>query len=247
VVLTNRHNRRCRRPEFRPCRADAHGFALVIALLLVTLLAAASVGLGTLVSTESIVAGHIGRDLDHELAVDSVLQFVPHLADSSREFGSSAGPSVYGRTVTLALPGCEVYCVVQREAEKVQLARARPEQLMGSLSLLARRYALPGENLNSLPIRVEPWTATLPRFVWFDQIVSRTEFEEVFHWTPILTGEVSAEEHTTWSDVVSLWGNLGAELGLTITTAVGSDVRRWYVVVALAPGGTRVFYRGPIS
>lgn len=220
------------------------GFALVLSLVLVALLATTTMSLALLTSTESLAAGAVARDLDHRLALESFLACLPEL-----KAAAPTSPADHGVThMELAFDDVRVACDMRSEAGKhVTTATGTADRAASQLVELARTHDLPVENLRALPIVVRKNQQELPAFVWFDQLIAQTEFEEVFRWRVRNSEQPGPSSRKTWSDLLSFWSGRRASLyGMEIQTRVAQETRRWYVVAELTPRNVKVWFVAPV-
>ena len=220
------------------------GFALVLALLLVAMLATTTMSLALLTSTESLAAGAVGRDLEHRLALDSFLARLPQLRAAAPALSEERGVT----SLELAFDDVRVTCDMRSEAGKHQPASAGgADRAASTLVQLARTHDLPVENLCALPIVARDDGRELPAFVWFDQLIAQTEFEEVFRWRMRDKEQPKPSTRKTWSDLLTFWSGQGGSVhGLEIQTQVGQEIRRWYVVAEVAPREVKVLFVTPV-
>ena len=223
---------------------ERRGFALVLSLLLVALLATTTTSLALLTSTESLSAGAVGRDLDHRLALESFLACLPKLRAATPTSPNDRGVTRLG----LAFDDVRVDCEMRSESGKhLPASTGAADQTASALVQLARTHDLPVENLRALPIVADKDRRELPAFVWFDQMIAQTEFEEVFRWRTQDREQAEPSTRTTWSDLLSFWSGRGGSIyGLEIQTQVARETRRWYVVAELTSGDVAVWFVTPV-
>gem|GEM_PF-2599050 len=221
------------------------GFALVLALVLVAMLATTSVGLGMLVSTEAVRSASLSRDLDHKLAVDSLITLLPQLL--AQEGAAPKPGSGDDQRVICSIGRVHVACTVRPEKLKQKLTEFPAGRGVAvRLGDLARSNGLPETSIAARPILETEETKEWPDFVWFDQIVAARGFEEVFHWRHSDQMQLAQPEKKVWSDLVTFWDAGARTRSLEVTTRVDADVRRWYLVVDLSEDDVRTLYRGAI-
>ncbi|MGD2111017.1 MAG: hypothetical protein PVI86_16695 [Phycisphaerae bacterium] len=221
-------------------------FALVLVLFLVVLLATTGAGLALTATTESVTAAYVARDLDHRLALESFLLYLPELLERGETSPEPGARSDVRRRLKLAVGDCRVRCLITPEKEKLHLASAS-QDVAARLRELARAHKLDAANIRLRPIQPREDTETLPQFVWFDQVVEAADFEEIFRWVIPDAGDRTQAESKTWSDLISFWGTGQASaLALEIQTKVEADVRRWYGVVSVADDNVRVHWLGKV-
>lgn len=214
-------------------------FALVLSLMLVAMLATTSVGLGMLVSTETVRTRAVSRALDHRLAVDSLLAFLPDLLRGSVE-QNHAVPADGAKHLSLMVGPAQIECFARPENRKTRFAGgAQDTRMVAQLHELARSNGLSEQSVVLRPIVESDETRDWPSFLWFDQLIDPMEFEQTFRWM-----HVDSRQRKTWSDIITFWNTSKQGLILEISTTIHVDVRRWYVVVELAGDDVRVLYRG---
>lgn len=232
------------RPHVRMNRCRK-GAALVMCLFLVTMLVSTGSTLAMLAATETVRADHEALNLDHELAVSSLIAYLPLIMAGQEKNNAAHGHATGGSRITLAFGECEIHCRVMDESSKLSISTATSADRLGSqLQSLARENGLPADNIHVRPIVESPATKGWPELVWFEQLTAQTEFEEVFHRRR-LSAEAEPSERHPWSDLVTFWkSGAGKVVGLDIQTTVGRSVQRHYVVVVLTKGKADVLYRG---
>jgi hypothetical protein len=221
-------------------------FALILSIFLVAMLATTGVGLALTAATESITASWVAHDLDHQLAIDSFLVLLPQFLKAP----SASTPLSFlrddKRHFSIALTGCHVECEVVPEKNKLHI-ESHSDQSMARLREIARSHGLPEDNIKLRPILDDDGKTRLPKFVWFDQIIQPTEFEEIFQWVFPEAGDKERVTRKTWSDLISFWSNVGESvLALEIETTIAADSRRWFVVVSTTGKNLEVLYRGGV-
>jgi len=222
------------------CSQHRSGFVLVMTLLLVTLLTATTAALALNLMAESTTTAWVARDLDHRLAVDSLAYCLPELLSKAAVLGQVGNQRAAERRVELTVGRCEVRCIVQEESNKLHIADDTVSTL-DRLRELARSNGLPPQNIALRPT-VPTDDQSVPRFVWFDQIVSPTGVEEMFRRRHV--EDEMQRDRRAWSDLVSFWSAYAdGPLSLQVETQVGSDVRHWYIIVELNGNKTRVLYQ----
>jgi hypothetical protein len=221
-------------------------FALVLAIFLVTLLVTTGAGLAITATAESVTAAYVARDLDHRLAVESFLIFLPRLLDAQQHPAQPAGGKRDKRHLELMFGNCHVRCEVAYEKGKLNLATASQETLP-RLRALARSHGLSEADIKLRPVVQTNETPKLPTFVWFDQIVQATNFEEIFHRAIPGPTDQRPAERMTWSDLISFW-DVGDStvLALEVQTTMGIDIRQWYVVVLVDAENVKVLWQGMV-
>ena len=221
-------------------------FALVLSIFLVAMLATTGVGLALTAATESITAVWVARDLDHRLAVDSFLAFLPQLLKAQPTNSPWSSIMDDKRRFSLTLGDCHLQCEVKSEKEKLHIG-SDSDQNLGYLREIARSRGLPEDNIKLRPILHSVGKTRLPKFVWFDQIVQPTEFEEVFRWVFPELDDHDTVKRKTWSDLISFWSDAGGTvLALEMETRIACDSRRWFVVVSIIGKDLEVLYRGGV-
>ena len=207
-------------------------FALVMTLLLVVLLATTGAGLSLTTASERVLVAWVARELDHRLALESFLRLFPELMAHAQTESVHQSKGGSATLYELSFANCRVIGRARPEKGKLQLGM-NSQVNVGRLRDLARANDLPGDNIQPLPIQDNENFLSPYRFVWFDQIVAQTEFEEVFPWR-IDTKADENNRRRPWSDLVTFWPtDSGTVLGLTIWTTVDSDEREWYVIVRI--------------
>ena len=222
----------------------SRAFALVIALMLVALLAVTGSGLATLASTESIRAGVVARDLDHELAVRSLIACLPQLRTSPQEQQQSAETDPRTPPFTMRVGDCDVRCTLTTEAGKFHIGeRSGGTSVIERLRGLAQAHQLPETSVQVREVQPSDASRGLPRLVWFDQLFAPAGFEEVFRM--YVPGRAGPEpRRKVWFDLVTFWDGQGEVLALEVSTTIGSDVRNWYLVIDMVDGRAEVLYQG---
>ncbi len=225
------------RTSGRPKRA----FALVLVLMLVAMLSATGTGLAMLAATETVRADYVALDLDHELAVDSLIRHLPKLLEKA----PAPGKETDRRLVQMTVGPCEVKCAVQAESEKLRVrgstGEAGPTE---RLRQLARANELAEEEIKLRPIHRTKETEGWPSFVWFDQLVQPQSPNGVFRRQLQDQDPFKRDSEKVWSDLLTFWQASGRLMGLEVVTSIGPDIRRWYVVVALDGAKPQALFRG---
>lgn len=221
-------------------------FALVLSLMLVAMLATTGVGLGLLASTEVVRSRAVTHTLDHRLAVGSLLTFLPILLEGESQRRHS-GAADDAKHLVLQVGAVRVECFARPEDAKMLISDGSGgNRLLPRLGELARSNGLSEQSVALRPIVESDVTRDWPHYLWFDQLIAPTDFEQTFRWRhSSLQGEEAARP-TTWSDLLTFWETSKQALGLEITTSIQNDIRRWYVVVDLAGDEVRVLYKGII-
>jgi hypothetical protein len=135
---------------------------------------------------------------------------------------------------------------VAPEMGKLNLSSASVD-VLPRLRDLARTCGLPEADIELHPIVQTNERQKLPRFVWFSQVVRPSQFGSVFPRAFPDPGDQRPVTKKTWSDLISFWGGGdSAVFALDVETSVGPDVRRWYLVVALAGENVEVLYQGMV-
>lgn len=221
------------------------GFALVLALVMVAMLATTSVGLGMLVSTESIRSAALSRDLDHQLALDSLLALLPDLLAENQAIPQPHPDD--GRHIAMDVGQVHIECDVRPERGKLKLSdRSGGSADSPKLLELARANKLPEGDVLLRPVMETDETREWPKYLWFDQLVTPRGFEETFPWRWPDDKDPLSPQTRTWSDLLSFWGAGAGTRSLQVTTSVKADIRRWYLVVESSENGVRTLYRGAI-
>lgn len=221
-------------------------FALVLSLMLVAMLATTGVGLGLLASTEVVRSRSASHALDHRLAVDSLLTFLPKLLEGESERHHS-GTADDAKHLVLQVGAVRVECFAHAEDGKMRIPDgAGGNRILPRLRELARSNGLSELSIVLRPIVESDGTQDWPRYLWFDQLITTTDFEQTFRWRHSSMPGEEAPRHTTWSDLLTFWNTSKHALALEITTSIQTNIRRWYVVVDLTGDKVRVLYRGVI-
>lgn len=221
-------------------------FALVLSLLLVAMLATTGVGLGLLASTEVVRSRAVTHALDHRLAVDSLLTFLPKLleGESDRNHSGSADDAKH---LVLQVGAVRVECFAHPENIKMSVADGSlGNRILPRLRELAASNGLSEQSVVLRPIIESDETRDWPRYLWFDQIITPTTFEQIFRWRHAPMQGRDARARATWSDLLTFWKTSNRALSLEITTSIQKDIRRWYVVVDLAGDEVRILFKGMI-
>lgn len=216
-------------------------FALVVVLLLTTMMLALAQALAVFAGTEGVLAARTGADLQHRLAAESFLLALPALrAEAARE--------------NLARHDLESYALVcgdcRVEAEIIPYRTAltigaKSEVEPRRLIELARSAGLSAENVTLRPVTSENEELVKAKFLWFDQLVATTQFEEIFRLRAFDSAlDVQAR---SWSDLVTFWGDSSAATTrVRLTTRIGNDVRQWFAACAINRGQIVVHYLGAL-
>lgn len=217
----------------------SRAFALVVTLLLTAMLAATGAGLSMTICAEGVHAGRVLADLRHELALDSLLTVLPDLLAQAEQADPGESPT---RKVHISAGQWQAHAEIHEESSKRLMNTADLGAVAYELRALAARHGLPPDNVRPMPIH-ETQRQKFGDFLWYDQLIAATEFEEVFRWR-YRPSERFAKSPKCWSDLVTFWP--GQALSMEVETWVGSDVRRWYAVVEIDGDKVRVLYRGRI-
>lgn len=221
-------------------------FALVLSLMLVAMLATTGVGLGLLASTEVVRSRSASHALDHRLAVDSLLTFLHKLleGESDRHHSGTADAAIH---IVLQVGTVRVECFAHPEEAKMRISDgAGGNRILPRLRELAVSNGLSEQSVVLRPIVESDATRDWPSYLWFDQLIAPTTFEQTFRWRHSPMQGRDARRHKTWSDLLTFWNTSSRALSLEITTSIQKDIRRWYVVVDLAGDEVRVLYKGMI-
>lgn len=225
------------------------GFALVIVIALLALTSAATVGLALAVGVRATQAAWVAADLDHELAVDSLVAVLPGLLASADKIEAHGGRERDEQFVELTVGTCEVRCLVRRGRPYLQvnaLGTGDETRIRGLLSSLARDHGWPAETIALRPIVADQDTQALRAYLWFDQLIRPQSPGEIFPWLTEPTGKSPDGLKDTWSDAVSFWNEGPASARLHVLTRCDTTRRRWFLIVALFPSGTHCLYRGDV-
>jgi hypothetical protein len=201
-------------------------------------------GVAFFTSTESIRSSYVGRSVQHELAVQSLLAALPELL-KAEENGSREGLRERIALLEIAVGPCRVVCSVRAEKDKLIVRSASTDaEITGRMAGLAATNNLPGDNIQPRPILENDDTRGWPGYVWFDQLIRPTEFEELFQWRP-LSAEGPDAPQKPWSALISFWADSQEQLlSLDIQTTIGVHVRRWYAVCAAGDQEVTVHFLG---
>lgn len=188
---------------------DRRGVALLLTMLLLVLLVTIAGELATLTTTQSVIQARSGHTLQHELAVESLVRVLPACLE-----GSGAAPSPLVRdldadgvaSLELNLGECEVRCVVDDDGGKFSpVLFQRDDQrdsLERKLKLLAWHTGLSSSYVHLRPLMTPHGDAVghgERRYRTFDQLIDASGAVEIFH--------LAGAPATTWSDVLTLWGD----------------------------------------
>ena len=187
-------------------------------------------------------------DLDHRLAVDSFILFLPELLAQRDASEDRRAPSAGPRMIDAHIGTCRIAGRLHPDTGKLRPARnSNDGRFLGRLQEIARANGLPEESLIADPVLRLPETEGWPAFLWFDQLISPTTFEEIFRlYLPNPTG-VEPDSRKTWSELLTFWGaDRGRVVAVELQTVLGSDTRRWYLVLELSNQKARVLYRGAV-
>ena len=187
-------------------KAEVHGrrrrgFALIITLMLVVLLATTMAQLATVTSVESIRIERRVNTLTHELAADSALRVA-----AQRLRNGSAVVSDIDRlgshVFTMKLGRCRVRCRIADDGAKFDVRAFDQDStafpLRRKLEALGRRFALTETRIRLKPLAADSRPPS-QRYVWFDQLFESPDPGALFCWTP-------DEPYVAWSDVVTCFG-----------------------------------------
>lgn len=223
-------------------------FTLVLTLFLVSIVAATGAALSYTATTESLIMEWVANDLDHQLALDSFLVCLPQLLAETKPSTQRPRGNEAVRYISMEYGRARISCRVSPESGKFHVAKhITSEQLRAELLHLARSNGLSAENIRPQPVIGGKEADRTAAYYWFDQIINPTAFEEIFRWSsPRPEGAKEPVKHT-WSDLVSFWNtSQGDLLALEVETTIGSDSRRWYVIVRVAGAKTEVLCREAI-
>jgi hypothetical protein len=209
-------------------------FALLLTLYLVAMLAASGTALAFTAMTETVLAHWSGNDLDHKLLMESLVVCLPHLLKQRTRAATATDGRAHEHVTVAELPGGRVAFVMRPERGKFAVASQPQEsQLRARLEQLAREHGLDAENIQLAPVTVEE-SAPRQSYYWFDQVIDADEFEEVFRWRFHGTEDAAHARPAAWSDLLSFWSAASGELySLELETSVGTDSRRWFLVVRM--------------
>lgn len=216
-------------------------FALVVVLLLTTLMLALAQTLAVFAGTEGIHAARTGADLQHRMAAESFLLALPALrAEAARENRALHDLESYA----FDCGGCHVEAEIlpHRPAQTVSpKSEVDPRRLME----LSRTAGLSAESVTLRPVTLEHEELVKAQFLWFDQLVSATQFEEIFRLRPF--DSALDLQPRCWSDLVTFWGDSAAAVThVRIATRMGNDQRQWFAACALNRGQVVVHYLGTL-
>jgi len=210
-------------------------FTLLLALFLLTLLAASGSGLAMLTAVENLRSNWAAHDLDHRLAAESLLNLLPTLLERQSHSGQRDRQEGSRRGVELTFGHLHVSAEVTDESEKAYIdPKSDFSEVRAKLRSIAR-----ANSLNAEAIREHDRYATTnderdPGLVWFDQILVTTSVEDVFPWIEPTLDAPNREAHETWSDHMTLFDD--ATYAAVIHSRIGTDTRRWYGVINVDEG-----------
>ncbi len=231
-----------------PRPTTRRGYALVLSLFLIGLLAASSGGLAMLTATESIRSAWVARDLDHRLAVESLMACLPDLLAKPNDAPTDIENKTNERVLRLTLGDCAVMCRVTPEAGKLNMsAGSQARDASDQLRALGQTNGLPPEHVQFTPIVDSQKTRGWPKALWFDQVVRAHDIDEMFPW-PVDNPAVKPKSpKPSWSDHLSFWpAAQGQTWSLLVTTSIEADRRRWYVVATIVDGRAHPLYLGAL-
>ena len=201
-----------RRPVPTPRRP---ALALVMTLLLIVMLVAATGRMATTVATGSIRSNARANTLQHQLAVDSTIRLV---ADQLQAGTDTAHDLRLDGGVILAyrFGECHARCQVVSDAGKFSIrAFARSEDrplLRKKLQRIRQRLDLPAARIRLRPVRDGRFEAadgrriSLPAYASYDQLFAKRSMDAVFGLGESQDADQSGAA-TSWSDAVTLHGD----------------------------------------
>ncbi len=216
-----------------------------MSLFLVTILATTGVGLAMFTSVELLRADQVALDLDHRLAAESALRTLPSWIDLKSSEAVSGRPRDDKRQAVLKFGDVVVECAAAPESGKLNLAsQGNNSNVAAQLRSLAGAHGLLTKNIKPRPILETGDTRGQPNYVWFDQLIAPTQFEEVFRWRLKDNDETTTSTKKTWSDLLTFWQGRGNTYSVELVTGIGSNRRHWYGVVDLVDRKPRILYLG---
>lgn len=222
-----------------------HSFALVLVLFLMAMMAAGGAALGMMASTESLLCRYAASDLDHGLAVDSMIKLLPDLLPHAKEEPHATNQG-QAKRLELSVGQVEVTCLIRADSAKTSVIDGPADAAAATLRQIAQENGMNPEHIQPRPIvaGAAGEKTQVHDFVWFDQVIDQQDFEEILPWTIPEPGHLDNPPRKTWSDLITFWGN--DALCLFVRTSLSSDVRHWFIVLQLTDGKPKVQFRGRV-
>lgn len=216
---------------------------VVIALLALT--SAATVGLAFAVGVRGTQAAWVAAELDHQLAVDSLVAVLPEImASTKRTDLHKSGRSE--QAVELTVGDCQVHCLIRRSRPSLFLnthGLGDETEIRGQLSSIARERGWSADNFVLRPIVETPGENALPLYLWFDQLIKPQEPDAIFPLEDELNPEDGDASLESWSDVISFWEENEHTVRLHVQTRCGSNRRRWFLVADVSNESVEIRYQ----
>jgi len=193
-------------------------------------------------SIESVNVNWIVRSFQHRLTLDSFIITLPAMFAQAKSKPMSKEDRGYRLEVRFG--DCMATGVVRPESGKLLInANGMGSNLLQTLRALAAENGLSDKNLRLIPVIPMDRQKGIPNYVSFDQVISSTEFEEVFRWR-FLDWDADAQSvRRVWSDILTFWSDSeGSLFSIELETRIRTDARRWYVVFSERPSGLKVFW-----
>ncbi|MCO6436238.1 MAG: hypothetical protein J5J06_04030, partial [Phycisphaerae bacterium] len=235
------------RPQrISPSHSTTHEiWRLVVVIALLALTSAATVGLAFAVGVRGTQAAWVSADLDHQLAVDSLVAVLPELmASTKRTDLHKSGRSE--QAVELTVGACQVHCLIRRSRPSLFLnARGLGDEteIRGRLSSIARERGWSADNIALRPIAEAPGENALPLYLWFDQLNKPQEPGEIFPLEDELNPGDGDASRESWSDVISFWEENERTVRLHVQTRCGSGRHKWFLVADVSNESVEIRYR----
>jgi len=200
--------------RFGPIRRRA--VALVMTLLLVVLLVAAVGRTAAQSAAAALLSGRRANDLQHRLAVESMVGIV------AARLGEDRAPSDNAMDLarsweSITLGECQVTCRVTCDAARLGVAAfSRPAdevRLARKLRTLQQRLALPAVRVqlhptrDALMAREDPRSEKVLRYAWYDQLFADTDPGAILAPGCFERDAPSGAHPICWSDVVTPFGD----------------------------------------
>ncbi len=213
-------------------KTQRSSFALLLTLIVVTALSTSTVALSLLSSTE--FARSLGRaaDLDHQLALQSVVRLLPELIGQTESQTRSTTDRQQHRIIEVTLGDCSITILAREESSKRQVTSGnRSQDLERSIRHLIHANGLPLDSISMAPIVNRENVTSLPQYVWFEQIIQASGFEDIFPWHRRWSSNDEKKTTVGLSDLITFWGDRSSSRwGLHVVTNIQGDRRQWFVV-----------------
>lgn len=185
---------------FSPSR---RGVVLLLTLLLLAILAAAAAELALLSSIDATTSFREGNDLQHRLAVDSVLEWMA--AESAEDDRLNRELDRTGSVQrSWQLGDCHILCRIADDGAKLDV-RALPDERTLSRRLRACMTQVDLPRCRIRPRPAEDASGNEADYLWFDQLFDELPAAALFGAGTVTAGPPGAEG-PVWSDVVTVFG-----------------------------------------